>query len=315
MTNGLNCPIEYLHFDESCSFIYGKLGNVWLNGFRRNIKLEGVLLNGAGQYDARKAANPAFTVPNQGAIVYPVRATALVPGVYGGVNHSGSDQLVMEHCYLEVSQGILLIDGAPVNNVGYRHNTMLPWDNAQPKNMLAITGTVYRLRTEGNTNIDGLFPLYLSASSAQAAADFLLEEDSVPSSLAFVGTKPLDPVLTPAPKWRHQSWSLGDGTAGTFTYNLAINQQTPINNASVTALWMVSANFQDQQFDRNEAVLIAVARTSSGNYTYQLINQPPTTNLFSAPPSVTAAGVLQVPLTLYSRARVTRIDHQPLLIV
>lgn len=315
MTNGINCPIEYLHFDESCSFIYGKLGCIWFNGFRRRINMDGVLLNGPGQYDVRLAANPAFTVAAQTDIVSAVRVTALAPGVYGGVNHSGSTQFAMDDCYGEVLQSLLRVDGAAINLLEFSDNSMLPWNNALPKNMLAIYGPVYRLRTTGNANIDGVFPIYVDPAVVAQAADYLLEEATVSGGVSYVGSKPLDPVLTPAPTWRQQSNSLGDGNAGTFTYNVAINQQTPVNTAAATVIWAISANFQDSQFDRNETVLMAVTRVSSGNYVGQVLVPPASALVFSAAPSISTAGVLQIPLTLYSRARVARLDMQPLRLV
>lgn len=312
MTAGINCPIEYFDIDATCSFIYGKQGNIRINGYRRNGRIVGCLLNGAGQYDVQLAANPSFTVASQTDIVAPIRVTALAPGVYGGVNHSGSDQLVVEHCYAEVAQGIVQTDGAPINSVECRHNFLIPWNNALPKNELSIQNPVYRLRTSGNQGIDGVFHLYIAPSVVSNAADYLIEEGTVTGGVSFVGAKPLDAALTPPPAWRQQSGTLGNGTAGTFTYDVAVNQQAAVNTAAVTAIWAISANFQDSQFDRNETVLMAVTRLSSGNYVGQVLVPPLTTQVFSAAPSVSSAGVLQIPLTLYSRARVARLDMQPL---
>lgn len=314
-TAGFNCPIEYLDIDATCTFIYGKQGNVWFNGYRRLIKMRGCLLNGPGQYDVQLAANPAFTVASQLAIVPAVRGTALAAGVYGGVNHNGSTQFSMTECYAEVTQNLLQLDGAPSNLVEFRGNSMLPWNNGLPKNLLSIQGIVYRLRTSGNLNIDGVFYIYIAPPILPQVADYLLEEATVSGGVSFVGAIPLDAALTPPPQWNQQSYTIGDGTAGTFTYNVAINQQGQVNNAVATAIWAISANFQDSQFDRNETVLMAVARVSSGNYVGQVLVPPATTNVFSAAPSISAAGVLQIPLTLYSRARVTRLDMQPLQVV
>lgn len=318
MTPGVNCPIEYDHFDKSCSFICGKLGNVWLDGFRRHVTFDTLLLNEPGQYAAQKVANPSFSVASQSDIVPALRVTGLAAGVYGdeahggAVNHSGSDHLFVNGCYAEGAQNIVQIDGAPINSVEITNNHLLPWDNAQPRNIPSIKGVVYRMRTYGNTNIDGTFPIYIDPSVVSNAADYLIEEATVAGGVSFVGAKPLDPALTPAPGWRQQSGTLGDGTAGTFTYNVDVHQIPPVNTATVTSLWEISANFQDTQFDRSESVLMFVRRHSSGNYTGQLLNQPPTAQVFSSAPSITTAGVLQIPLTLYSRARVTRIDMQPL---
>jgi hypothetical protein len=151
---------------------------------------------------------------------------------------------------------------------------MLPWNNSLPKSILSIWNAVYRLRTSLNSNIDGTFPLYIDASVIGNCIDYLLEENTVPNGVDFVGSKPLDAALTPVPSWRQQSSTLGNGTAGTFTYNVAINQQTPVNTAAVTTIWAVSANFQDSQFDRNETCLIAVTRLSSGNYIGQVLVPP-----------------------------------------
>ena len=93
MTSAVNAPIEYLDFDDTCSFVGGKIGNVWLNGFRKFVTFSGCMLNSAGLYDVRKAANPSFTITGQDVLTSPIRVTSLAAGVYGGVNHVTSTQL------------------------------------------------------------------------------------------------------------------------------------------------------------------------------------------------------------------------------
>jgi hypothetical protein len=104
---------------------------------------------------------------------------------------------------------------------------------------------------------------------------------------------------------------LGDGTAATFTYNIASNVSWAalgVNAAARFATFLVTANFQSTVNDNIGAYLVYVTRMSSGNYA-AIVQSSGTTTGFSVAPTLSRTGVLSVPLSVNTRARVVRIDN------
>jgi hypothetical protein len=167
-----------------------------------------------------------------------------------------------------------------------------------------------------NKNFSPTGPRYYLPQFAHTGSARLsfLEMGDWGSTILEGNTGLYDTVYVPPVAWSPMSGMIGDGTAAVFTYDLAANfpMATPgINLPSVFALYLITATFQSTSGDANGAYLMAVTRMSSGHYTGTLIAFG-SVNGFTAPPTISTAGVLSLNMALYYRARVSRLDNNTL---
>ena len=298
-TTGIDSPIEYLDIDGR-EFSYGLLGNIYLNGARKKINISNNGLNDPGQL-ARLAAG-GLVISLESKIVYPIRIDK-DPNVTSMLNIEITDN------YSEESQGIVALFGL-MNDCKVEGNYLIPYNIAWPYYHAKFDAQLYNLRTLRNTSPSGTRFYFTPAQHSWSDAISMAEKYDTFKGFVQDGYALTESQMRPSSAPSKTSGTLGDGTAATFTYNLATNfnfTSSALNVASNFAVFFISSNFQGNGNDSVGGYLVYVTRMSSGNFS-AIVQSTGVTTGFSAPPSVSVVGLLSIPLSQYYRARVTRID-------
>lgn len=309
MTAGINCPIEYLDFDSTCYFMYSKVNNVLLNGFRKHVSFDNILLNGAGQYDVVKQQNPAFTIATPGAALASVSVVGLAAGNYGGITHNSSYAFRMERCYAEACHNLLTTSGAFINDITLTESTTFPVDASWARSHLIVYNDTSYIKTFGNKLPDGKFYYYLDVPviSSLVSAEFGEEVLSATVSLGAV----LDENKRVVPNIAYR-FRLGNGLGGDARFNLNTAFPTFANAANTQAKMMVfsvTATHQLATLDAMGAYLVYATKMPSGNW-IGVVQSSGTTTGFAFPPAISTNGDFAMSLTAGYRVSVTRIDNQ-----
>ena len=304
-TFGVNSPIEYIWLQNS-SFQWSFFNNIAFVGVDKHIYIQNCLLN-APQQLSRQTAN-GFVITDYSDIV---------PCIYmeSADNAVGSFNLNILNNYAEQTNGFIDFNGNP----GFRQQQVVVEGNTvyldQPTAdyyMAEFRLTVFELYTYNNRINQGcvyLFPL----SAAYSQNQFLNFADlatSNPPTIIVESGELYSQQLLPTIKWP-TSASVGTGAAGTFTFTIPTQNDVSINTGAVPTLYLITANFQSTTSDDFGAYLMTVIRLSSGNYVGSVVAFGLTAG-FTAPPTISTAGVISVPLDILFRGRISRVDGLPL---
>lgn len=297
-TSGIDSPIEYIDWNDS-SFTYGLLGNVLLDGARKHIKLDNLLLNNPNQL-ARRAAG-GFVVTSEADIVYGAQ-------IVKDPNITVMQDITVIDCYAEETQGIAYVGGL-MNSVNVQRNYLLAYNNTWPYYHAKFDSQAYNIRTSENTSPSGVRMYFTPGQHSSSEGIYLNEKwDSaagfVQNGQSLTGSQIRPGLMTTV------SQEFGDGTAASFTVNLAtLLPWGTIGNSesSKFSAFLISANWQASNADTIGAYLIYVTKMPSGNF-IGIVQSTGTTTGFSSAPTLSTAGVLTVPLSVSYRGRVTRLD-------
>lgn len=304
-TTGVNSPIEYIWLQNS-SFQWSFLNNIAFIGVDKHIYIQNCLLN-APQQLSRQTAN-GFVIANYSDIV---------PCIYmeSADNAVGSFNLNILNNYAEQTNGLIGFNGNP----GFRQQQVVVEGNTvyldQPTAdyyMAEFRGTVFELYTYNNRINQGCV-YYFPVSATYSQNQFLNFADlatSAPPSIIVESGELYSQQLLPAVKWP-TSVSVGTGSAGTFTFTIPTQNDVPVNTGAVPTLYLITANLQAATSDDFGAYLMTVVRLSSGNYVGSVVAFGLTAG-FTAPPTISTAGVISVPLAIFFRGRISRVDGLPL---
>lgn len=302
-TIGVNSPIEYIWLQNS-SFQWSYWNNIALNGVSKHIYIQNCLLN-APQQLPRQTAN-GFTINTYADIV---------PCIYigGYTNFVGNFNINIIDNYAEQTNGLVTFN----SDIPYRFqgviiqgNTVYLDQTSADYFLAQFQTIVFDMFTYNNRINQGV--VYYFPSSAQYSANqyinFADDATVVPPNIVLGGSGDIyDNQLVPVQKWP-SSGAVGDGTAGTFTYTIPTQRAVVIDNSAIPTLYMISANFQSQSFDNFGGYLMMVIRMPSGNYVGSVMAFGSTTG-FTAPPTISTAGVISLPLAQFYRGRVSRVDN------
>lgn len=302
-TVGVNSPIEYIWLQNS-SFQWSYWNNIAMNGVSKHIYIQNCLLN-APQQLPRKTAN-GFTISSYSDIV---------PCIYlqGYSNAVGNFNINIIDNYAEQTNGLVTFNCTNpyrFQGVIVQGNTVYLDQPSADYFLAQFQSIVWDLFTYNNRINQGnvyYFPVSAQYTSNQYL-NFADEETIFPPAVVLGGGGDFyDSQLVPPQKWP-SSGAVGDGTAGTFTYAIPTQQSVLVDNGAIPTLYLISANFQSTANNNFGGYLMMVIRMSSGNYVGSTIAFGSTTG-FSAPPTISTAGVISVPLSQFYRGRVSRIDN------
>lgn len=294
LVNGgaLNCPIEYLTF-TNCTFEYCDTDSVYFETAAKHIIFDKCRFNGAGRYLS------GYSPSTHTDIKYAIH---IKPEV-------GFTGLYVTNSYGEELQGLVYIDGGYVYDIKVENNVLFYYDASFARYALTSTASVVRgLRVSDTSYNRGNAPIYLSTLTTESYGIELDARVDTGNSVG-VSTAPLT-VFNPSTSRKHleDSDTLGDGTAGTFTYSITDSFSTTLNNeAAVTQVYVITATWQATNADTSGAYLFTVTKMPSGSF-LGYNNAMSSTTGFSGAPTISTAGVISVPLNQYFRGRVIRID-------
>jgi hypothetical protein len=297
-TSGVDSPIEYIDWNDSY-MTNGLLGNVFLNGARKHVKFDNVCLNNPGQL-ARRAAS-GFVVTIETDIVYGVT-------IYKDSTIIALQDVTVIDCYAEESQGIAVIGGL-VNSVNIQRNYLLAYNNSWPYYHAKFDAQSFNIRTSENTSPSGVRFYFTPGVHSDSEGIYLGEKWDSSSGFVQGGAGLSGSQLRPG-LMTTISEPAGDGTAATFTVNIAsLLAWGAIANSESSrfSAFLVSSNWQASNADTVGAYLVYVTRMASGNYV-AIVQSTGTVTGFSSAPTMSTAGVLRIPLSESYRARVTRLD-------
>lgn len=300
-TSGVNSPIEYLNILGG-AYARNFLGNIYLNGVSKQITIDGGVFNDAGQI-SRTGTLPT----NESDIVYPIKIYAATSALI-----ITAENITVQNCYAEQVQGLLRM-GSPgplfINTV-FENNYIITEDNTKPYNHLALHDVyAYNLKTSNNY-APSPTKFWLETSANYYGLDFQELYERPSGAVTFTNYTPTELLQLVSRTRPANSGTLGDGTAATFTYNIASAvtwASIGVNAASNFAVFLVTANFQSTTLDTIGGYLVYVTKMSSGNYV-AIVQSTGTITGFSSAPTLSTAGVLSIPLSANYRARVTRLD-------
>ena len=122
-------------------------------------------------------------------------------------------------------------------------------------------------------------------------------------------------VFKPSTSNKHleTSGNIGDGTANTFTYSItdslisAPSLGGGVYEGAHAQVYVITSSWQAANADTGGAYLFTVVRMPSGAYVGFSVATSSTTGFTSAP-TISTAGVISIPLAIYYKSKVTRID-------
>jgi hypothetical protein len=306
LVNGgaLNSPIEYLTFTK-CTFEYCDTDSVYFETAEKQIIFDRCRFNGAGRY--LSGYNPS----TYDQIKYAIH---IKPEV-------GFTGLYVTNSYGEELQGLVYIDGGYVYDIKVENNVLFYYDVSFAKYALTSTASVIRgLLVSDNSFQRANAPIYLS-SSTSSFVDLTTESHGIQldsrvdvTGSTGVTTAPLT-VFKPstAHEYLEKSESLGDGTAGTFTYTITESLAAPdtvgigVYGGGYTQVYAITASWQATNADQAGTYLFTVTKLPSGSYMGFSVATSSTTG-FSSAPTISTAGVISVSLSANYRGRIVRID-------
>lgn len=306
-TTGINCPIEYIKADETCYFMYSKINNVLLDGFRKDVDFSGCLLNGPGQLDVVKHFNPSYVLPDIGSAW---AAISVVVEPVGGL-HTSSFSLKVDGCYAEACQNLLTVSGEFLNNISMTGTTMYPVDNTWVKAQLITYNQIAKIKTDGNQAPDGKFYYWLDAPTRAALVALDIGEESLDAAVN-VGAS-VDPNKRIIPN-KNSFIALGNGLGGDARFDLddlfVIN--TPIDTSAKSIMLLVTSNFGTTTNPSMGAYVVIASRHASNTWIGVVIPSGSDTG-FVSPPVISTDGQLSFNLAVGYYASVSRVDGTSLL--
>jgi hypothetical protein len=297
-TVGIDSPIEYIDWNDS-SFTYGLLGNVFLNGARKHVKFDNLLLNNPNQL-ARRAAG-GFVVTSEADIVYGIK-------IVKDAAITAMQDITVIDCYAEESQGIVSVAGL-MNSVIVQRNYLLAYNNTWPYYHAKFDTQAFNIRTSENTSPSGVRMYFTPGQHGSSDGIYLNEKWDSSSGFVQGGASLTGSQLRPGLMTTVAN-EFGDGTAASFTINLStlLPWGTIGNNESSRfSAFLVSANWQATNADTIGAYLVYVTKMPSSNF-IGIVQSTGVTTGFSSAPTLSTAGVLTIPLAQFYRGRVTRLD-------
>lgn len=254
-TGGVNSPIEYIKIRDS-GFSYGLSCNVELLGVAKDILFDNCLLNSPGQLGRLVGTNVITNISSESQIPWPIRLTTADKALI-----TGALNVTIQNCYAEECQGLVKFflnssGTSPypfwknirlINNYHININNTWTWFTA------SFAAKIYDLVTEGNDSPVGSKYYFESAGGIGAevagSSNILIGEQDGLNAVTITSSLPQSKFL-PKRQYDPTSGTLGTGSAGTYTYNVAADfQATPVNTAAPFALYLITANFQSTNFD------------------------------------------------------------------
>ena len=317
-TDGINSPIEYLTIRDS-AFTYGLTFNIQLKGVAKEIVIDNCMLNSPGQLGRVAAQTPGYSITTEAQIPWPIyMQPAPNPLIVTASN------ITIQNCYAEECQGLVKFDimtgGGPpypfYKNVQLLNNYLVLQNISWTYYMASFGAKIYDLTTLSNDSPIGTAYYWEAAGGigVQVAGSSNL---NIGELSQLNGNSVILSTLLPQdrfypPNAYGNSTAVGDGTAATFTVNVSANfEASGTNVSSPFALYLITGNFQSTVNDDSGGYLMAVTKMPSGNF-IGLTVALSSTVAFSGAPTISTAGVINVPLNLYMRGRVTRVDNTAL---
>ena len=304
-TMGVNSPIEYFNIIDG-SYSRNYAGNIYLNGVSKQITIDGISSNDAGQ-----TSRTGFLPTTESDIIYPIKMYAASSALI-----LVAENITVKNCYAEQTQGLLRL-GSPgplYLNVVFENNYLIMDDNTKPYNFLALHDVyAYNIKTSNN-KAPSATKYWLETSANYYGLDFQELYERPSGAVVFTNYTPAGATQLVSRSQPAISGTIGDGTADTFTYNITSNvswSSIGVNVSANFAAFLVTANFQSTTLDTIGAYLVYVTKMSSGNYA-AIVQSTGTITGFSGAPTLSTAGVLSIPLSANYRAKVTRLDFTAL---
>jgi hypothetical protein len=317
-TAGINSPVEYVVIRDS-AFTYGLENNIKMKGVAKDIVIDNCNLNSAGQLGRVAAQTPGFSITSESEIPWPIyMQPAPNPLIVVASN------ITIQNCYAEEVQGLVKFDietfGAPpypfYKNVQLFSNYLVLQDITWTYFMASFGARIYDLTTLSNDSPIGT-AYYWEAAGGIGTEVSLSSNLNVGELSQLNGTSVILDTLLPQnrfypPVAYASNTAVGDGTAGTFTVDVSNNFEASGTGVSAPfALYMLTGNFQSNTLDTVGGYLMAVTKMPSGNFIAMTVALS-STAAFSAPPTISTAGVISLPLNVFMRGRVTRVDNAAL---
>lgn len=303
----INCPIEYLHFDDSNYFMYSKANNVLINGMRKHVRFDkNVLLNGPGQFDVVKHFNPSFSLASIGEALAAVSVVAAPPGTYGGLAHSGSYGLIFGG-YAEACQNLLTISNGFLNDVEMNDTTMYVVDPAWPKAQLITYNAISKISTKGNKLSDGKFYYWFDTATRNALAALEIGEEAL--GAAVNAGSVVDPNKKIIPNFNGPWLQLGNGAGGDARFDLDnyFPIVTPVGASAKPIMLLVTSNLGTTATPSMGAYIVIASRHASNSWIGVVIPSGNNSG-FASQPALAADGQLSMSLSAGYYASVTRVD-------
>jgi hypothetical protein len=297
VTAGVNSPVEYLTF-TNCTFEYCDTDSVYFETATKHIIFDRCRFNGAGKYLSD------YSPSTHTDIKYAIRIKPVV----------GFTGLHVTNSYGEQLQGLLYIDGGYVYDIKVENNVLFYDDVSYARYALTSTASTIRgLRVSSTSFHRNNAPIYLSSLTTDSYGIELDTRVDIAGSTG-VTTAPIT-AFTPSTAHEHleKSGSLGDGTAGTFTYTITDSLASPSTvspgtyQGAYTQVYAITASWQATNSDQAGTYLFTVSKLPSGSYMGFSVATSSTAG-FIAAPTISTSGVISVPLSQNFRGRIIRID-------
>ena len=317
-TSGVNSPIEYITIKDS-AFTYGLNYNIRLQGVSKEIVIDNCELNSPGQLARVAAQTPGYSITTEAQIPWPIyMQPAPNPLIVTASN------ITVQNCYAEECQGLVKFDIETFNappypfykNVQLLNNYLVLQNNSWTYYIASFGNKIYDLTTLSNNSpigtayyweaVGGTGTIVSGSSNLNIGELSQFNGSTVVLSTTLTQNKFYPPVAYAS------NTAVGDGTAGTFTVNVSSNFGVSGTGVSAPfALYMVTGNFQSNTLDTVGGYLMAVTKMPSNNFIAMTVAMS-STAAFSAPPTISTAGVINLPLNAFMRGRVTRVDNAAL---
>lgn len=305
-TAGINCPIEYFTV-KGGSAVSGLLGNIYIEGVSKQVKIDNVCLNSPGQLGRRNAGG--YVVSTDADIVYPI----VIRPAIGSLIVAAVDTQVV-NCYAEETQAIVKFAGAlsgfPLFNVvKVIDNYVILMNTAWPHIEANFADTIYyNVQTSGNTTPVGV-RFKIVSSTGHTAIDF--QEEFSGNTFTLDGSLK-DSQRVPLREYAQDSGTFGNGSTGYFSINgFADMFATPADKAAVPELLLVTASYKNNTANTFGAYLLTCVRMPNGE-TFSTAMPFGSVSGFVSPPSMLTNGVVLVELAANYYGRVTRIGNNAL---
>jgi hypothetical protein len=317
-TVGVASPIEYITIRDS-SFTYGLNYNIRLQGVSKEIIIDNCELNSPGQLGRVAAQTPGYSITTEAQIPWPIyMQPAPNPFVVTANN------ITIQNCYAEECQGLVKFDIETFNappypfykNVQLLNNYLVLQNNAWTYYTASFGNKIYDLTTLSNDSPIGTAYYWEAVGGtgsivSESSNLNIGELSQFNGSIVLLSTTLTQNKFYPPVAYASNT-AVGDGTAGTFTVDVSSNFEVSGTGVSAPfALYMVTGNFQSNTLDTVGGYLMAVTKMPSNNFIAMTVAMS-STAAFSAPPTISTAGVISLPLNAFMRGRVTRVDNAAL---
>lgn len=310
LNKDINCPIEYLYFDESNYFMYSKVNNVLVNGMRKDVEFSPLLLlNGPGQYDVVKHFDPSFKVSSIGEAMAAVSVVAAPAGVYGGLAHSGSYGLRFGG-YAEACHNLLTTSSGFINDVEVMNTVMYPVDSTWPVAQFIAYNAISKLRTNGNKLPDGKFYYWLDAVTRSSLVAVDINEELLSAAVCL--SPKVDPNKKVA-KTLDVLVNLGSGAGGDARFNIGdfLKLRAEVASPARAVALLITSNLGTTADPSMGAYIVIVSRHASNSWT-GIVMPSGNTAGFASQPVVSSDGTLSMSLAAGYYASAVPLNAVPL---